>query len=275
MSVILPQSSVKPAMWPCDLGTIAYNCAQMDIPIPKLVVPMWEKSGETFNYSGENNNGVLAGNADWVPGGLYFDGVAGSYLTFSDEPLSLLSNCSLVMGFSFPDIPGEEYIFVHELGTSWKFVIVYYSADWRFRTRRNGLATIDDLDFGSFINTNEFANWAFTFDGVNDSKAVYKNGVLATSKTPTAHGAGVVDTGDACRLAHGGWAGLADGKFAVNYLYLFDETLNSVQVQAVHNNPYGIFKQAMTSALWSIPSVGVAPTGALYGPFGGNFMGPI
>ena len=68
MSVILPQSSIKPAMWSCDLGMVALNWAQIGLPVPVLSLPGLERCGDKMSdCSGNQHHGIVSG-AVWRAG---------------------------------------------------------------------------------------------------------------------------------------------------------------------------------------------------------------
>ncbi|MCK4814225.1 hypothetical protein KA005_00525, partial [bacterium] len=62
-------------------------------------------------------------------------------------------------------------------------------------------------------------------------------------------------------------------KFA--YIYIFNQPLTLSQVRNIRNNSYGIVEPIRSSAIWSIPAIGVAPTSIFYGPLMGPLGGSI
>ena len=66
---------IKPSLWNITPVDVAYNCRKHGFPYPVLVLPMWEKSGDTiFDLSGNDNRGVFVGGTGWTEDRLVFDG---------------------------------------------------------------------------------------------------------------------------------------------------------------------------------------------------------
>lgn len=66
---------VKPR-WQAPVGVmesvVAYNCRKYGMPVPVLVMPMWEGAGNrALDLSGQGNHGTIDG-AEWVADGLDF-----------------------------------------------------------------------------------------------------------------------------------------------------------------------------------------------------------
>lgn len=284
MSVILPQSSIKPAMWMCDPGTVAYNCAQMGLPVPDFAVPLWERAGNRiFNYGRWNNNGTFQNNPTWERGGIYFDNAAPSdYIQILHHPLfspgshdfsvaTKITKLQTTSSWSNTFCFSKWRLLADGDNNAWNLTLTTDGIDDQARFEIRLAGANKNVDIGADLTIG--AEYFLVGVRQGDNIYIYLDGIL---KNTTSGCSGAITDGSSYNV---NIAANVDGQYATKmrceFVHYYNCALSPSQVQILYNNPYGIVEPIRSPAIWSIPVVGVAPTGALYGPFGGNFMGPI
>lgn len=233
---------VKPTIWACDPGTVAYNCARMGLPGPGeeglvLAMPFWEEAGsKVYDYSGNQNNGVLEGGCSRI------STIKGSAIKFTqasddrinadfDLPAMTTSNkfswevifyCdagptdNVIIGNRYGGGPGVSFIKL----TQKEFV--YY---------RNGVD--EALNFTDLAQYTWNHVWV-TKDGT--TLKIYVNGVYAD----TSEIAGGMNANPFWIGGDGvseNWPGI------VALVRLWDNVaLSFSAIQTLYNNPYGMFE---------------------------------
>lgn len=265
MSIILPQNSkIKPAMWMCDPGIVAYNCARLGLPVPVLAMPLWEGAGnKAFDYSGRKDNGDISGST-WQNQGLYFDGT-GDWIAVPDYD-DITNQVSVFVVASRGNIVHYNHLFSRHPG--W-----FISANTGTLVIQFGIDTGSTVGvaFDTFANIPE--NTTSSYCGVYNGATVktYLNGIYKNQANQT----GNISLAGFTRIGryHGdtsyNWIG------AVRLALLFKVALSDTQQQILYNNLYSMFEPVRSPAIWSIPAVGVAPTSVFYGPLSGPTAGLI
>lgn len=148
-----------------------------------------------------------------------YDGVSG----YVSLPVLESFNAFTLSVWIKPDsTTANRHIFSNDAGTNWRNTV--HMSNWY--TRRSGSATRDDLALPS-LSTGLWTFLTFVYDGTGalDVKTIYKDGVSAVIKSPTAHGAGNIGADiDKSWFGYGG-----DGLY-------FDGVIDEVRVSSVIRN---------------------------------------
>ena len=179
--------------------------------------------------SGNNNDGTLTNMdpaTDWVDGklgkALDFDGVD----DYVDLPIMNDTSAYTMEMWIYPDALGG-FLFANDAGTSWKSSAS--TATWH--TRIDGSSTRDGMALPS-LTTGEWTHLAFTYDGVNDVKKIYKNGVTVTTKTPTSHGAGSLDLDSATANMIGNSNDGSNFNGTIDEVKIYNRVLSADEIKA-------------------------------------------
>jgi hypothetical protein len=180
--------------------------------------------------SGNGNDGTLTNMdpaIDWVDGklgkALDFDG-ADDYV---DLPLMKDTSAYTMEMWVYPDALGG-FIFANDAANgNWKSSAS--TSTWY--TRIDGSSTRDDMALSS-LTTGEWTYLAFTYDGVNDVKKVYKNGVIVTTKTPTSHGAGSLDLDSATANMIGNSNDGSNFNGTIDEVRIYNRVLSADEIKA-------------------------------------------
>lgn len=286
MSVILPQSSVKPAMWMCDPGIVAHNCARIGLPVPYYLMPGWEGAGNIV-YDLLNRNNVTVNGVTWQSEGLYFDG-ANDYLTRTNANLAAdfpgkgysgdLTIACWVKFHDLPSVEGEDADLIDKYSTSdgqrsFRFVVsgdkLYFglTPSGSGMTYAIGATLLQSKTWHFLVGTWDGAHIRVYLDGLLDA-----NGANNPKTYSSSIYLGTRDFSIGCRTS-------ANQRFFDGWMdnaIIFKHALTASQVATLYNNRYGMVELIRPPAMWRVPPVGdVAPTSIFYGPLGGSLSGPI
>lgn len=277
MSVILPQSFVKPAMWLCNPGIVAYNCARLGLPIPWDFRAVWEKTGnKIFTLGGQERDGVFVVGEEpsWDNSkhgvALKFSGA--QKISATENLSSLSANCSLMVLASC-DTANPDYECAYNYRTNAgnnDLIGVFFDGATHIIHWWAGGGSGKDSPVGQWI-TSKLYCFIVTHNSAGDAK-LYVDGRLIDSAV------GKTWTTGANPIMY--WGKYVANTFPLNGKIslsgLWNHTLTSSQVVTLYNNPHGLIESVTNPALWSIPPVGgVAPTSVFYGPLTGPLGGPI
>jgi hypothetical protein len=213
-----------------------------------------------YDVSGHGNHGALknmspnAQNSGWggskFGGGLNFDGTDDYVDCGTRESL-----CSDYLGWSlemwcFLTSTAKRYFFGFSASYSWKSVCG--GTSWR--TRIDGSGTGDDLSYPT-ISTNIWTHLVFVFDGVNDIKRIYKNGVVAAENTPTSHGPGYIDLSAVDRAYIGTDVQSYWYKGTIGAVRIYTRVLSTEESLQLYHNPFCNLIRTPAWQLYS-PAVG-------------------
>lgn len=254
MSVILLQSSVKPAMWMCDPGIIAHNYAQMGLPMSVFDIPMWEGAGIAFDYSGHGNYGTLESGASWVRSkfgsAIRFDG-SNDYIDCRTAPATDLGAAITLSvwikrsGDGSSDYPAiitkrvdanNAYSLRYRPSLNRAELFIGYGDGYKI------VGTNGDLDIGTWYHL------MGTWDGT--TLLLYLNGILQTNTDTTP-----LNTADTSG------ATLWIGKFDTGTIYpfegnigqisIFKQALNLNQAQQLYINLCSMYEPIRSPAIWT------------------------
>lgn len=257
--------NIKPPLWAIDPGIVAYNTSRMGLPMFKAGWAMWENAGgKIYDLSGNKHHGDLV-TPTWEVGGY------GSALKFNGS-----SDYINVGNISYSGWKGMT-IFARINASGWfgnNFIINTYSPGWFFGTYEGDFQW--SIAGGAHThNSNLSLNQWYDLVGTYDLARVilYIDGVEVLNEAQT----GAIETTPLTYIGRGRstdgfyWIGLIDS------ILIYDTALTSSQVTTLSTDPYGLVRQPSMEASWAYYEavVGVAPTGALYGPLVGPLGGPV
>lgn len=282
MSVILPQSSIKPAMWSCDLGMVALNWAQIGLPVPVLSLPGLERCGDKMSdCSGNQHHGIVSG-AVWRAGSLYFDETNAGDSVLLGKPKLLTvhgrSEFTIIAGVKWIETAQTDEYTIY---SNWDFPNGTFN--FRIEPANNNLEfhveSAGGTTGGNFLDlvpTNDgskldIAAIVFT----TTELSAWLNGIKST--TTYNPGGPVKNIPGTNNIYIGRTPHNATDWFngSVAFVHRFNQTLSPSQIITFTNNFNSIVEPIRPPALWSAPAVGVAPTSIFYGPLVGSLGGPI
>lgn len=238
----------KPPRWNISRAAVAYNCARMGLPVPKVAHWMCEGSGvKAYDYSGNGNDLELKNQAYWestkivgdttddyaiAPCDLY---TTGQYTNFTW--LFLYECTSLVGGVN----TGIAQL-ANALTSISPFCLINRNSSGDLSFYANGGYRIT---LNSFLSVGE--KYIITVTNKNGDWCLYINGLL---KGTYGTGQSNESTATHCYI-NNGYNGYSGGKYEFNYI--FPKTFIPTQVQTLYNNPYGMFEPIRSPATWAAP----------------------
>jgi len=237
----------KPLIWTCDPGTVAYNCARLGLPMPVLALPMWEGSGsKVYDYSGRGNHGSIT-NATWDRNGLLLNADGKHVLIDTANGFSTTYGTVFLIyrEVATPDgngafFEGSSEGFNFRLGRHWNDTIINFYV--------NSVA----CSFDSLPNVfdNDEHSIAIAFDTVNDSQSLYIDGILHKTRGDTID---ALDWGaDKIRIGS-----VSTHSVGLQSVFIkWPTVLSAIQIQALNNNPYGLFEPVPRAKFWYVASGG-------------------
>jgi len=266
-------NDIKPRLWNCDPGTVAYNCARMGLPMPVLAIPMWEGSGnKVYDYSGQQNHGIIT-SATWRNNGLHFDGT-GDYITVGHH--SSLDNQTIYSYFAqikVENIGGNSYGGIICKDGIWEHSTMYSAAGELY-----GYIPYSDTGAASKTNLGVIQEEVLqtVLSTYNESKdrhiRLYVNGPEVSNYSLYTASVGTINDDASKDLIIGEKA--ADRYFcgSIYVVIVWNIDLSPRQAQTLSNNPYGMF-EPIKLPIWSyVASDGTTyyetPSGAMPAPAG-------
>jgi len=217
---------------PIDSGIIAYNCQKYGMPHPVLAMSMRDGAGgRAYDLSGHGNHGTING-ADWVAGGLDFDGT--NYITtpgIGFDPTKDFTMCGWVRGDSFTmESATSRHVFAQQDGTGAGRSLIYIdSAD-----------NIPKSYIGSYVSLGLSAlsigmdyMLSVTYDASVNEVTVHINndgGNVTGSRTSNAAD-GLLIIGSHKNTTSGRWNGLMSNAL------IYNRVLSAAQTKFLYENP--------------------------------------
>lgn len=235
--------SQKPTIWACDPGTVAYNCARLGLPMPVLVMPFWEGSGnKVYDYSGNRNYGTFQGNTSWLNNTLSFDGTGDGIKINHSDSVDMTEELTFITKVKLNSVSINYQSFVGK-----RSVADYDPLQWGFSTGEG--ATIDELGFWAYTN----AYYNYTTSSVNLQTntwyvfaVTYNKGtahIYIDGKEKSASGSlpnALTSNNDPIHLGYLTHTSINDMNGYMEYALIFNRELSATQIATFHNNHYGM-----------------------------------
>ena len=265
-----PYQQKPPMGWPLD-----YDSGLADF-VGAWFMP--EGSGnKVFDLSGNGNTGTFVGNTHFVPGKFgpapSFDG-NGDYISVIDKNIvEGEGSFSISIWVKKAETTASDYrrIITKEGTGDDAFVLRIEETSNRisfFVYTTGGNATVSNAD-----TTIDDTDWHHLF-GVYDGSNVYLYlDLVPSSETPALTGTVLATAND---LKIGSYEGNADWYGLIDIPMIWNRGFSVSEIALFYREPFCMFKDpaevALLGAYQAAPS-GVAPTGNLWGPFGGCLRG--
>jgi len=208
--------------------------------------------GKVFDYSGYNGmKATLNGAAAWRPGNIGWAidfSNSGSDFIKINPALGFGTSGTLVWSVVMDSIVTYGGHIIVKDSSAANCIFIYDTASSTVRVLHYNTANAIVIDINAAVSTNKWMTIAYTWSPV--AGRLYINGVLKAEDTTIAGTLRIPS-----EIWIGSYAGLAsrglDGR--ISYVFGYNRVLSRDEIIRIHMQPFGMFEQARSGALYSVP----------------------